>query len=101
MKADGIDPAMPEISAEYLIGYLWEVGPTMLGSGDPLTHAELRAWQDNTGVELNTWEARMLRRMSAEYAAESVKAAKPEAKPPFGELYRSPNLSKKIDSFLD
>lgn len=101
MKADGIDPVMPEISAEYLVNYLMEIGPTMPGSGDPLTHSELRAWQENTGIELNAWQVRLLRRLSSEYASEIIKSTKPEAKPPFGELYRSPKLSEKLDAFLD
>jgi hypothetical protein len=103
MKADGIEPEMPEISAEYLIGYLWEVGPTVPGpSGEVrITNTELRHWQENSGITLQPWECRILRRLSSDYVNECYAAAKPEAKPPFGELYRSPKLSEKLDAFLD
>lgn len=76
---DGWEPQMPPLGAAgYLAGILWEVGPAMaagMGAG-PVTHAELRAWQQNTGVELAPWEARFLRRLSIEYLAESHKAEK-------------------------
>lgn len=103
MKDDGIEPDLPEISAEYLIAYLWDAGPALPGAAGPvpLTHSELLAWQENTGIVLAPWETRMLRRLSADYISESGAATKPNAKPPFGELYRNPNLDKKLDAFLD
>lgn len=103
MKEDGISPVMPEAGAQYLVNYLFEIGPTMPGAGGPvqITHGEIRAWQENAGIDLQPWEVRLLRRLSLDYLTESYGAAKPGAKPPFGELYRSPNLSKKVDSFLD
>ena len=68
---------MPPCDAVYLIGYLFEVGPTLSGgmSLSPLSHAEIAAWQGNIGIELDAWESRMLKRLSNEYCEESHKAA--------------------------
>ena len=46
---------MPPCDCGYLVGYLFEVGPTMGES--PVTHTEIANWQRNTGIELNSWEA--------------------------------------------
>ncbi len=77
---------MPPIDgADYLLGYLFEIGPTIaagMGAG-PITHGELRAWMDNVGVELQPWEVRFLRRLSHEYLAESHKAEKRDARAPW------------------
>lgn len=77
LKQDGIEePEMPPCDAGHLIGYLFEVGPTMAaGTGEgPITHGELEAWQRNTGIDLNAWESRTLKRLSLDYLAESQQA---------------------------
>lgn len=76
---------MPPVgAAEYLISYLWEVGPTMVAGGypGPVTHEELRAWMDLTGIELEPWEVRFLRRLSGEYLAQSHKAERLDCQAP-------------------
>lgn len=86
MLQQGIEIAMPECDASHVIGYLFEIGPTL---GEiPLTHAELAAWQANSGIELNSWEARMLRQLSVEYLSEYVKSRAPE--------HPSPLQSKEV-----
>ena len=84
-KDDGYRPDMPPVSAEYLLGYLWEMGPTMAAGGypGPITHEELRAWQANTGITLQPWELRFMRRLSHEYLAESHAAEKPDRPAPW------------------
>ncbi|MFA6204478.1 MAG: hypothetical protein WC710_14970 [Gallionella sp.] len=70
------DPEMPPCEAPYLLDYFFELGPVMaagMGNG-PVTHEEIQAWQRNTGIELNAWEARMLRQMSVAYLNESQNA---------------------------
>ena len=83
---DGYSPEMPPIAgAWHLIGYLFEVGPTMasgMGAGS-ITHVELRAWQLNIGIELHPWEVRFLMRLSNDYVAESSKAEKPGCPAPW------------------
>jgi len=79
-------PDMPPLKAgDYLIGYLWEIGPTMSGGG-PVTHMELRAWMDLTGTRLQPLEVRMIRRLSVEYLVESRRAEKAHCRPPWKSL---------------
>jgi hypothetical protein len=71
---------MPPIEEEavYLIAYLFEFGPAS-GNGMgivPVSGMELAAWQQNTGVELQPWEARALLRLSREYVAQVQLAEK-------------------------
>ena len=77
---------MPPIDgAEYLLAYLWEVGPIMsgaMGSG-PITHGEIQSWQWNTGVRLSAWEARALKQLSIEYLSEQHRAEKLGCEPPW------------------
>lgn len=84
-KDDDFEPDMPDVEAEYLLGYLFEVGPTLLsGMGEaPLTHEELAAWQRNTGIELNTWEARTLLRLSREHMLQSQRSTKSNCEAPW------------------
>lgn len=80
---------MPELPpagvGAYLIAYLFEVGPTLTGAMGPipLTHEELRAWQDDMGLQLAPWECRFLRRLSVEYMAELHHAEKPDRPAPW------------------
>lgn len=76
-RADRRDPLWcpnyPHTDAPHLIAYLWDAGPALPGPA-PLTHSEINAWQQSSGVELAPWEARLLRRLSAEYLAETRRA---------------------------
>lgn len=78
-------PDMPPHDAPHLVGYLWEIGPTMATgmSAWPITHEEIRAWQENTGIELHQWESRFIRRLSCEYLSESNRAEKIDCPPPW------------------
>lgn len=85
MEAQGQQPPLPPMGAAgHLVGYLFEVGPVGYGAMGPvpLSHSELAAWQANTGIELNAWEARALRRLSMDYLAASNAATAPDC-PPF------------------
>lgn len=53
-----------------------------MGAG-PLTHQEILAWQVLTGIALQPWESRLLRRLSIEYVAESHRAEKLGCEPPW------------------
>jgi len=94
-KDPEFDPHMPQVEAEYLIAYLYEIGPTVaagMGAG-PITQGEVRAWQDNTGIELTSWEARTLRRLSCVYLAQSHKAEKIDCPAPWQPSDFKPDLS--------
>lgn len=83
---DEYEPDLPPVGAAgYLAGYLWEIGPTMAGGAGPgpITHTEIRAWQELTGISLHPWEARFLRRLSREYSGELHAAEKPDRKAPW------------------
>ncbi len=71
-------PALPplECAGDYLIGYLFEVGPTgSNGMGaTPITWTEIDAYCRRGGIDLAPWEARLIRRLSAEYVSEAHKA---------------------------
>lgn len=77
---------MPDVSAgAYLIDYLYECGPSYaagMGAG-ALPHSEIAAWQWNTGVRLQPWEARFIRSLSRAYVAESNRALASDCPPPW------------------
>lgn len=97
-KDDAYHPDMPQVSAPYLVGYLFEVGPVMpagMGAG-PVTHEELRAWQAGTGIELQPWEFRALRGLSQEYLTESHQAEQPDRPAPWNGEKPDPNLASRF-----
>jgi len=75
-----IDPALT-----YLIGWLMEAGPmSAAGIGPvPLTWLDLDAWQRCTGVRVQPWEARLLRRLSGDYLDELNNAEAHDAPAPW------------------
>ena len=87
IERDGGEIEMPPFDeGEYLIAYLYELGPTVaagMGAG-PVTFAEMCAWQVARGFELEPWEARLLRRLSVDYLAESHRATQRDCRPPWG-----------------
>lgn len=86
IQAEGGTPDLPPLpAAGYLVDYLFDAGPmTHTGMGPaPLSHLDLRAWQDNCGVPLQPWEVRALRRLSVDYTAAAQAAADPDAPAPY------------------
>jgi hypothetical protein len=86
IEEKGAVPELPELECGgYLVGYLFEIGPTVpagMGAG-PISFEEIRAWQELTGISLNPWEARTLRRLSNDYLSESYNATKPDRPAPW------------------
>lgn len=78
-------PEYPECSALHLVHYLFEIGPVQSsGMGTaPISFSEIASWQQITGTSLNSWEGRMLRRLSNEYLQESYLAESPSRPSPF------------------
>lgn len=85
MRLVGIEPKFPRCILYYLIEYLSEMGPcNESGMGlTPLTHLEMRAWQQNSGIDLTPWEVRALRRASVAFRNQTHKARDRNAPPPF------------------
>lgn len=82
---DKYNPEMPPVEgAAYLLGYLWELGPSMAANGYP--GPAIIAWQTLTGIELQPWETGFLCRLSNEYQAESRRAEKAHCRPPWKSL---------------
>ena len=95
-REEDYQPEMPPLDgAAYLLGYLFEVGPTMAaGMGAaPITHTELRAWMDLTGVRIAPWEVRTLRRLSHDYLVASREAEKINCRPPWQPNGDAPDVS--------
>lgn len=96
-------PDMPPLDgSDYLIGDLFEIGPTMaagMGEG-PLTFGEIQAWIELTGVKRQPWEIRFLRRLSLEYLAQSHKSTKPDCLAPYGMESRREIVAAKIDNIF-
>ncbi|MBK8916356.1 MAG: hypothetical protein IPM64_17465 [Phycisphaerales bacterium] len=76
---------MPEVSLAYLVEYLFEVGPVESGGfgPQPLSHLELLAWQTNMRRWLQPWEISLMRRLSAEWAAQLHKSEDHDCPPPW------------------
>lgn len=85
MKAAGRFPRLPEAPLPYLLEYLFEVGPAEAGGFGPapLTHQELRAWQENMRRYLAPWELAMLRRLSLEWLDQARAAEDPNCPAPW------------------
>lgn len=106
MQDEGVEPDIPECSAKYLAEFLFEIGPSSpVGMGEgPIGHLEIAAWQSNTGIELTSWEARTLRRLSIAYISESHRAKNPLCPSPLIDVpsdhVRQNNLPKLIRNAL-
>lgn len=76
---------MPDVSVPHVIDYLMEIGPAASGGmgPTPISHAEIRAWQENTGISLTSWESRTLRQLSREYVGELIAGADRERQAPY------------------
>ena len=82
LREQGRDPKLPYVPLQYLMDYLFEVGPAAGGGfgPSPITHQELLAWQVNMRRMLQPWEISMLRRLSFEWISAAA-AAEDEGAP--------------------
>ncbi len=76
---------MPVNPAPHITDRLVEMGLSeAAGMGAaPLSWKEINAWCERTCVDLPPWEARLMRRLSADYLAESRKAESETCPPPW------------------
>jgi hypothetical protein len=105
MKEDGFEPELPPVSAPHLITWLMEIGPVELAGMDrvPISWREIHYWKENAAVDLRPGEARLLRRLSSDYLAESRQAEKPDCPAPYGAPGTAVNVEvvdRKIRSFF-
>lgn len=73
---------VPPNPAPLIIDWLMEIGPTGSDAA-PLSWRDIAAWQAITGIELEAWEARLIRRLSGDFASMRIKAEKADCPPPY------------------
>lgn len=83
MEREGVTPQLPDCSAQYMLGFLFEVGPSL--GGTTLSHAEIESWQRNTGISLTFWEARTLHRLSRDYMCQAHESTARNCPAPYAE----------------
>jgi hypothetical protein len=88
MEEKGITPIFPPLPAPYLLSYLTDLGFVEAGGmeGAPIGWTTLCHWQVQTGITLQPWEARLIRRLSTEYLNQSRKARSPDCPAPWGQV---------------
>jgi len=76
---------MPPNAMPHIIDWLTEIG--LVGTNGmgavPVSWQEINAWQFVTGVQLEPWVARLMRRLSVAYVAMSRKAEHESCPPPW------------------
>lgn len=84
-RKDGRVIPLPENPAPYLTDWLFEIGPVIqMGEGAKrIEWPDIAAWAGVMGVAPLPWEARLLRRLSGEYAVQWVASAKPDCPAPW------------------
>lgn len=96
----GIDsPDMPHCDAEFIIAYLFEIGPTVpAGMGEaPLPWSEIESWQRCNGITLEPWVCRFIRKLSIEFINESQRATAHDCRAPWeSEQYEQAARSEQI-----
>lgn len=85
MTKSGITPVMPPNPLPHILDYLIEMGLTeAAGMGEGrLSWREIDAWCCRTSIDLQPWEARLIRTLSVEYIAEGRKAENEHCPPPW------------------
>lgn len=79
---------MPPIRwGQYLLDYLWEIGPTK--KDGPIEAQDLLAWAQLLGIEWEPYEAKLLVHLSKMYLGESHSASKREAPCPWPEFEKA------------
>lgn len=95
-------PYVPE-HFQHLIDYLFDVGPTRQSEAGsaPLDDVVLRAWQENSGYDLEPWECRTLRRLSSVWIQQQRDAEDEKCPPPWKVALPSrAEVARKIDELL-
>lgn len=88
LKADGFEAMLPPLSAPWVVEKLNEIGPVVSGgmAPVPLGWRDIAAWKEGTGFPLEPWEARLIRKLSAEYLSMLNDARKPECPAPWSAI---------------
>lgn len=95
----------PIMHGQYLLDWLFEVGPVMLGgmAQAPLTFQEIESWARQTGRILSPWESQTMRALSQAFIAAGMEAEKPETPAPYdrqNEQFDREKISKKVGNLF-
>ena len=85
MREKGLQPAIPPDPAPHITEWLFDIGPVISG-GMGMSRIEwrdIRAWQEQIGIPLAPWEARLIRQLSAEYLSMSLDAREDSCPAPY------------------
>lgn len=88
LRAQDAQPDIPAAGlGAYLMGHLFDAGPVVsTGQGAAaLNWRDLAAWQSGTGIELQPWEARIVRALSQAYLNSAIAANNPDCPAPYAE----------------
>ena len=80
MQARNEQPVLPPVSARHIVDWWLEIGPAGDGA---LTWQEIAAWEQLTGIELEPWEAKTIRSMSAAFVSQRFEARKAGCPAPY------------------
>ena len=85
MAVDDLTPDMPPIRTPWIIDHLMDLGPSEAGAMGPvpISWASIDHWQHCSGIDLQPWTTRLLRRLSVDFVAEMVRAREPDCPPPW------------------
>jgi hypothetical protein len=85
MAVDDLTPDMPPIRTPWIIDHLMDLGPSEAGAMGPvpISWASIDHWQRCSGHDLPPWTTRLLRRLSVDFVAETVRAREPDCPPPW------------------
>jgi hypothetical protein len=99
LKKNGVTPPMPPNPAPHIFDRLIEIGLTeAAGMGAaPISWREIDAWCSRTGIDLDPWEARLIRSLSTAYIAEGHRAEAETCPPP----WRAPVTEREIQVEID
>jgi hypothetical protein len=92
---------MPSCATKYLIDCLFDIGPILAtGTGNiSINHLDIRAWVENTGIQLNVWECRTVRSLSIEYLHQINMSSSKNTPAPFGKdgtIIANKSMQKRI-----
>ena len=85
MVSEGIEPPTPPCDGLHLVEYLMEIGPIVpagMGAG-PVGWRDIADWQTCTGIPLEPWQARLIKRLSSDYLSMSREAEKSDCPAPW------------------
>jgi hypothetical protein len=102
LRAKNEAPELPEMGlGAYLAEHLFDAGPVSMAAMGAvmLTWPDLRHWQEATGVDLQPWEARGLRRLSGEYLSSATEAEEANCPAPWS-LAPTPESRSTISNAL-